>query len=157
MKYKDTFNIKGQYIIRKYRDGVLIWESPVIENMLMLTENRGLAIIFNRLLGVKTHDLEITSLSIGKDDTPPTDENEDLGDAIVEDIPYATRSRIGLDEIQLEYFISDNELPDDDYEEIGLFTGTGATKRLFARSIIEPTFTKSTGEDIALLYTIKLT
>ncbi len=157
MKYKETFNIKGQYKIKKWKDGVLVWESPIIDNLLMLNTNRGLAIIFNRLLGQTTYDLEIKTLAIGKDDTAPTIDDTDLLALVTEDIPYAQRSRTAIDEIDFEFFISDGELPDDTYNEIGLYTGTGATKRLFARSIITPSFTKSTGEDITVEYKIKLT
>ncbi len=150
---KNNFNIKGSYKYKVLEKGKVIYESPKIDNLIVINDNpSGLYILFSRMLGSKTHDIEITSAGIGTSTDAPAITDTDLKEAVLKNIPHAQRSRIADDEISLEYFISDSELADDTYNEFGLYCGN----KLFARSIISPAFIKSSGQDFSLEYTIKL-
>ena len=148
----DKIRLKGSYTYKVFKDGKLIRKSPVIENLIVLNQHNGLYIIMSRLLGIKTHDLEITSAEIGTGDTAPTIENTQLQTAVLTDIPIALKERISDSDIKFTFFINNKELANGDYKEFALRCGT----QLFARSIIEPTFTKSEGEDFRLDYNIKI-
>lgn len=166
-KLNSAMKLKGKYKIKTYQaprnwlerflieKGVkkrkLLRESDEIKNLVVLNDNpSGLYIVLSRMIGNLDYDLEITECKIGNDDTAPTIADTDLGNVLVEDIPPATKSREADDEILITFFINDSEMPDDDYKEFGLF----ANEQMFARSIISPTYTKSTGEDTEIQYTI---
>ena len=152
IKMKSNFSIRGSYRIKTFHAGTkeLLRQTEWIPNLIMLNENRGLYIILSRLIGALTYDLPITQAKIGDDDTPPTINDTDLGNPVVSGIAVAQRQRIADDEIMITFFINDSELPDGDYKEFGIF----ADDQLFARSLIVPTYSKSTGEDTQIDYTL---
>jgi hypothetical protein len=142
-------NMKGTYLIKKYKDGKLIWQSEPMENLIMKSSGYGLNLVMRQLAGDTTYGIEITKAKIGDDDTAPTDNDTDLGNVLVDNIDIASQS-VSNNILVLEIFISDDDLPDDDYKEFGLFIGN----QLFARSVISPTYTKASGEDTTIEYTI---
>jgi hypothetical protein len=155
MKIKDKIGqLKGQYVIKTYKAGTkeLLRQSAPIKNLIVLNTNNGLYIIFSRLLNVLTYDLPITQAKIGDGTTPPAIAQTDLINTIVDGIPVALRSRVADDEIMITFFISDADLPNGTYKEFGIF----CTDQLFARSLITPNYTKATGEDSQIEYTISL-
>lgn len=148
---QDNLTLKGKFKYTKYRNGEVVYVSPWIENLILQnSEPCGLYIILDRMLGITTHDIEITSAEIGTDDTAPAITDTALGTMVLDDIPIATRSRDADDEITFVFFINDEELADGTYNEIGLRAGT----KLFTRALIDPSFTKSSGEDFRFDYTI---
>jgi hypothetical protein len=142
--------LKGRYRFKTYKNGKLIKTTEWISNLIVFSENQGLAIIMNRLFGVKTYDLEITTASIGTSDQAPALTDTDLVEPITDNILIAKKTRTALDTILYEFFIADAQLPEDEYKEFGLFAGS----QLFARSLIIPTISKSVGEDLTCEYEI---
>lgn len=148
---KKQFTLKGKYTYSVYKDGKLLRTSPVIENLIVLNNDpAGLYIILDRMLGINTHEIEITSAEIGTGEIAPAITDTDLGNMVLDDIPVALKSREADDEIKFVFFINNTELANGSYTEFGLRMGT----QLFARSIISPTFTKAEGEDFRLDYSI---
>ncbi len=140
--------LKGKYTIKKFKNGKVISETEH-ENLVVLNENSGLWIVLNQLL-LGTPSLEITHARIGTDDTPPVLANDSLGSAVAYDFPWARKARNTDEEIEFEFFLTDADLPDGEYHEFGLFCG----ERMFCRSLIEPSHTKSENEDTQILYTL---
>jgi hypothetical protein len=154
IKIKDNLKIKGKFRIITYKKGTkeILRQSDWIENLVVLNEGSGMNLLIKRLINNTTYDLIITQAKIGDDATPPVDGDTDLGNPLVEDIAVATAEETADDEATFEFFISDAELPDDTYEEFGIFCG----EQLFARSIITPAYTKSTNEDTKIEYIISV-
>jgi len=152
MKNKDALKLKGKwrYKVIDSLTGKVKRKSDWIENLIVLNSGNGLYIVLSQLIGVTTTGIEITSASIGTDDTAPTIADTDLVTATLEDIPIALQSRVASDEVSLTIFINSSELANGDYKEFGLF----CDDKLWARSIITPTFTKSDNEDFQVEYSI---
>lgn len=124
--------------------------SPMIENLIVLGENTGLNIILQQLLGITTYPMAIDSASIGTGSDAPADDDIDLQTPVVEDIVIAIGEMDGLDTAYMEFFISNDELPNGTYTEFALKCGA----KLFARSIITPSLTKADNEDTLIPYSI---
>lgn len=125
--------------------------SPVHENLIMLDTDVGLNLFLQHLSGDDTFPLELTTASIGTGTTPPSDSDTDLETPVTEDIPRAIGEITDPATFYSEWFISNDELPNDEYTEFGLFAGT----QIFCRSLIEsPTHTKSDNEDTLIVYSI---
>jgi hypothetical protein len=152
---KQNSAITGSYIIRKYKTGTkeLIWESEPIKNLIVSgSGGYGRNIIARILANDNTYPLPITSASIGTDSTAPTNADTDLIAPVLEDIGVADEE-VTDNVVVLSFFISNSELANGTYKEFGLFCGT----KLFARSIITPSYVKGTNEDTTVEYTITIT
>lgn len=152
MKIKDQNKLSGRYRFKVYKAGTreLIRITPWIKNLIVKNANSGVNIAIKNLLGDFTYTLEITHAKIGTGTTAAADGDTDLEAAVLSDIKVMDADETGLDEATFLFFIADSELPDDDYTEFGLFCGT----RLFARSIITPTFSKGANQDVECEYVI---
>lgn len=141
--------ITGKYKIKTYKQGELVRESSWIKNLIVANSDRGVSLIIERLSGATTYDLEITSASIGTGTNAPADSDTGLQTSVLANILVASLSKT-TKRLTLNFFISDAELTNGTYTEFGLFCGT----RLFARSLITPSYTKSSGEDTTIEYII---
>lgn len=119
------------------------------KNLIVFNTNNGMNLIIRRLGGDDTYDIQIDNASIGTGTTAPTDNDTDLETPVLEDIEKADTT-FALESVMTEWFITDSELPDDDYSEFGLKCGT----QLFCRSLIDPVHTKEANEDTLIQYTI---
>ncbi len=153
-KLENNSGIRGKCRMITYKAGteIVLRETDWNKNLVVSNTNHGLNLILQHLAGTTTYALEITQAKIGDDNTAATDNDTDLGNAIVSDIAVATVDETTTSQITWEFFITDSELADDTYEEFGIF----ATDQLFARSIISPAYVKSTGEDTKVEYVINL-
>jgi len=154
-KIMNKIKAKGKYRILVYKAGTdeLLKTTDWISNLIVLNTNSGLNLVAKHLIGDDTYSLEITKAKMGDDDTAPADADTDLGNTVVNDILWASREESSVGVVLFQFFVADSEMPDQDYKEFGIFCGD----RLFARSIITPTFTKSSGQDIRVEYQITLT
>lgn len=152
MRIKNKATIKGKYKIKTFRAGTkeLLRETDWISNLIVLNNNSGLNIFIKNLIGDFTNNLEITKAKIGDNNTPPANSDTDLKNTIVDNILVAVRTETDVDEATFQFFIPDAELPDGTYREFGIFCG----ERLFARSIFNPAYSKSSGEDTLVEYVI---
>lgn len=164
--YMDELKIRGLYRFKKYKPfendadyndpakmaaRQPIWTGDWIDNLVMISPNRGLGIIAARMAGTLTNDVEITTASIGKGVSPPQITDTGLEDPILEGITRTSQSNTA-DSVLVGFFIPSIDLPNDTYTEFGVFCGT----QIFARSIIDPAFTKSTNEDVGIEYSFLL-
>jgi hypothetical protein len=168
---RDAFRFAGQYQIITMRkrpamiplsvwlwlrrhgfvDSAVLATSPVHHNLIMLGTDTGLNLFMQHLSGDPVYPIELTSASIGTDDTAPANGDTDLGAPVTEGIQRAYGELTAVDTFYSEWFISNDELPNGEYKEFGLFAGT----QLFCRSLIEaPTHTKASNEDTLITYTI---
>jgi len=112
----------------------------------------GRNLLARKLAGDNTFAIEIDSASIGDSGTAAADPQTDLLSPLVEDIPITNKVAVD-DEVTVDVFIADGNLPDDTYQEFGLF----CDGRLFARIVISPAYTKASGEDTLFTYVLTLT
>lgn len=143
--------IKGKYRITSRKNGQIVKQTDWIENLVVSNNNHGLNLFAQRLAGLKVYDLEITQAKIGTGTNPPALSDTDLQTPVLDGILRANQF-IDNNEVTLQFFISDLELPDGTYNEFGLFAGD----QLFARSIIDPAFTKAPAEDTTVDYLLIL-
>ncbi len=150
MKQHNNFTIKGKYRYKVINSltGEIKRQSGEIENLIVLNDANGLFLLFSHLLGITTNPLAITSASIGTGDTAPDITDTGLETAVLENIPVALKSRNADDEIEFTFFVNSSDLANGDYKEFGVKCGT----KLWARSIITPTFSKSDNEDFQCEY-----
>jgi hypothetical protein len=166
MKTKNQFGLKGHYHIvtlpahpgasakeriRAYHAGEVqaVKISPEVDNLLVLSDTYGLDLILRALMGGTEYPLDINYASIGTGTTPVTEADTGMEVETLGGIERAT-SEIVDGELLLEYFITNNELANGNYSELGLFCGN----QLFAHSIIDPAYTKGSFQDTLIQYTI---
>jgi len=161
----EMLKVRGRYRFKKLRpiedealdaitpleDREVISVGPWIHNLVVAGDYRGLGLIAARMGGDTTHDIQITTASIGTGTTPPTDADTDLETEVLDDIPRASQEH---DErsVMVGFFIPTADLPNGTYNEFAVWCGT----RLFARSLMIPAFTKSTNEDVGIEYLFEL-
>lgn len=152
VKDKDKAGVQGYLTIRKFKNGELVYESPKLPNKVVSgSGGYGRNLLARQLAGDTTYPLEIDSASLGDDNTAPVDANTDLGNPLVEDIPL-TNVTVLDDVVTVDVFVADANLPDDTYGEMGFF----CNGRLFSRIIIQPAYTKASGEDTLFTYELQL-
>jgi hypothetical protein len=146
---QSNITAKGRYRFITYKKGTkeVLRVSPWINNLVTLANNHGLNLIARHLVGDDSFPLEITQAKIGTGTTPPTIADTDLETPVLSNIIVALSSFTG-GVADFEFFMPDGELPDNEYTEFGIFCGD----QMFARSIINPSYTKTTGEDTSCQY-----
>lgn len=151
---KEKTGIKGRYRFRTYQAGTkkLLRTSDWVENLVVTGVNHGTNLILQRLIGEKDFDIEVTSAAIGTGTTVPQASDTDLATPVLDGILRATQEIVGNTAV-LQFFIADAELPNGTYSEFGLKCG----EQLFARSLIQPTYTKSSAEDTTVEYELTVT
>lgn len=151
-KTSDALHIDGYLTIKTYKNGELVREIGPFKNKVVSSEGRGRNLLARALAGDPTYSPEITSASLGNYTFPPSDADVMLGGELVDDIPI-TNMTVVNDVLTVDIFVADANLPDDVYEEFGLFAGT----QLMTRLVISPAYTKASGEDTLFTYTLTLT
>lgn len=170
MKLASRFSLKGAYKIKTFKHhwladvlpkktylailksgilGNLLLRESAHNNLIMLGTNTGLNLLLQQMGGNDTYPIEIDSAKIGDGTTPPVSADTDLENAILSDIDRSTVT-IGTDTLVTEWFMTDTDLADGTYTELGLFCGT----QIFCRSLIDPSHTKADNEDTLIEYTI---
>ena len=151
---KDKSGITGKlrFITLKAGTEIVLRRSKWHKNLVVSNTDHGLNLVLQHLIGTTTYTLEITQAKIGDDNTAVTNNDTDLGNAIVSDIAIAKVTETTTSQITFEFFIADSELAENTYEEFGIF----ATDQLFARTVISPAYVKSVGEDTKVEYVINL-
>lgn len=149
----DTSFVKGKYRFKKFdpATGVLRWTGPWVSNLVMIGPNRGLGLITARMAGETANDVQIDNASIGKGLAAPEITDTDLEEPILEDITRTSQSHTE-DSVLLGFFIPSSSLPNDEYTEFAVFAGD----QIFARSLIDPAFIKSSNEDVGIEYSFLL-
>jgi hypothetical protein len=151
MQSNSSIAAKGRYRFRTYRAGTgeLLHTSPWIKNLVSTASSHGLNIIARRMIDDLTYDLVITQAKIGTGTTAAAASDTDLETTTTDGILVANSSVSGAT-ATFEFFIPDVLLPNDTYSEFGIF----CEDQLFARSLIDPTYTKEDNEDTSIEYEV---
>lgn len=149
IKLEDEIQVAGHLVIRTFRDGREIRRTAPMPNKVVSgSGGYGRNIIARQLAGDTTYPIEIDSARVGDSSTAAADSDTDLGNVLVSGISI-TNMTVTNNVLQVDVFIADANLPDDTYREFGLY----CNGRLFARIIIDPDYTKVSGEDTLFTYT----
>jgi hypothetical protein len=153
-KQLDKAGVTGKYRFKTYDSdsGELLRKSEWVDNLVVAGTNHGLGLFMQNLIGISTYPLEITHAKIGTGTTATANGDTDLETITFGPILRATQ-QFTATSATIEFFISNNELPNGTYTEFGLF----CDQQLFARSIISPSYSKSTNEDTGIEYIITST
>lgn len=151
-KNNDHFNIAGVLSITTLRNGRVIRKTGPMPNKVVTgSGGYGRNLIARSLAGDATYSLTIDSAALGDSNTAPADGDTGLGNAILSGIDI-TNIVVSNNVVTVDVFVADGLLPNDTYEEFGLF----CNGRLFSRIIISPAYTKASGEDTLFTYTLTL-
>jgi hypothetical protein len=148
----DQLGIVGQLTIKTFKDGQLIREIGPFKNKVVTSSGYGRNLILRALAGDTTYPVEIDSAAVGDNNTAPVDGNTALGNSLVSGIAITNKS-VANNVLTVDVFANTTTLPNDTYEEFGLF----CAGRMLSRVIISPAYTKATGEDTLFVYTLTMT
>lgn len=151
-KNSDEFGLIGSLTITKLRDGVPVWRSAPMKNKVVTSDGYGRNLILRWMMDDSTYPIVIDSAAVGDDDTAAADGDTALGNALVSSIPITNKS-VSNNIMTIDVFVADGNLADDTYEEFGLF----ANGRLMSRLVMDPAYTKVSGEDTLFTYTLTMT
>jgi hypothetical protein len=121
------------------------------KNLVMNGTNTGVQLIAQNFIADAPASMKIDSASIGTGTTAPSAGDDDLESPVTTGIVIRTKAQIA-NVVQADFFITDAELPDGSYSEFGIFAGAN----IVARSLITPTFTKASNEDVTITYEITI-
>ncbi len=136
----------GYFEVLSLEDGKVVWQSPIQHNRIL---NAGLNLIIQHHNGITTSPLEITSLEIGDGGTAVMAGDTALDNMVVDGITPA-RVTASTTSMVIEFFVTDAELPDGTYAELGLRAGL----HLYTRSLFTVPYTKVAGRDTIIRYTL---
>ncbi|MCR2833473.1 hypothetical protein [Parerythrobacter lacustris] len=143
--------VAGTLTIRRFRDGKEVSVHGPFHNRVVSSDGYGRNLIARQLAGDATYALAIDSASLGDNSTAASDGQTDLLNPLVQDIPLTNASAVGS-MVTVDVFIADANLPNDTYEEFGLF----CDGRMLSRVVISPAYTKVSGEDTLFAYELNI-
>lgn len=144
--------VAGVLTITTFKDGAKVRDTGPFPNKVVTSDGYGRNLIARQLAGDATYPIHIDSAALGDDDTAAADGDTALGNELVADIPITNATAVD-DVLTIDVFVADANLPDDTYEEFGVF----CDGRLFARVILSSPYTKVSGEDTLFTYTLNIT
>ncbi len=145
MNQSSSIEVKGSFEIIALKQGQEVWRSPIMENRVL---NAGFALITAQHAGT-ANSLEITSLEIGDGSTAVTAGDTELDNMVLDEVPPA-KVTPSTTSIVFEFFITDSELANGTYRELGLRAGL----TLFTRALFSSAYTKVAGRDTIIRYTL---
>lgn len=127
------------------------------DNLVVTSSNHGRNLICQRLAGENTYSLNITHIEIGTDNTTPLVTDTDLGAGT--ERGTLTSYSISNNVLTMRFFLSDAQVADDTYDEMGTFidgTATLGSGQMWNHALFASPYVKSTGEDttIELIITV---
>lgn len=153
---------KGRFEIITYEAGTKNEIKPRIysENLVMNNATSGLQLLLNKMGGFRSETIKIQWMRVGTGTTTPTDGDTGLttplttggqdGDGYF-DITFVQDNG---DSLIFECFMSDQDLPDGIYKEIGSYFTKG---EIYSRSLFSTDFSKAAGEDKQVNYQLTFT
>jgi hypothetical protein len=149
----DDLGMVGEMLIRTFdKQGNLLRTIGPFRNKVVTSDGYGRNLILNALTPYAVYSPIIDSASLGDSNTAAADANTALGNSLVADIPITNHS-VANNVLTIDVFVADANLPNDTYEEFGLF----ANARMMTRVVISPAYTKASGEDTLFTYTLTMT
>lgn len=158
LKKLETLGVKGQVKILTHKDGVLVRETPWMDNLVVSGSNTGRNLIAQRLAGDDSYTLEITHGALGLGDTAPANSDTALEDEQARTDPATVE--VSNNVVDFRFFFADGDTPDGSYWEFGTFidaTLTPDSGQLFNRLVFGEAYVKATGEDSTVLVRFTIT
>lgn len=149
IKRRDKSRIGGTLTIRRFFHGELTWQSKPLPNKVVSSSGYGRNLITRQLAGDGTYPIEIDSAKLGTSSTAAADAQTDLIAATVSSIPITNKVAVD-DDLTVDVFVTDANLPNGTYSEFGLF----CNGQMLARIVISPSYTKGSGEDTLFTYSL---
>jgi len=149
MDMRDTAHVGGVLTIETFSNGKKVRELGPIRNKVVSSDGYGRNLLIRQLAGDTTYPIEIDSIALGDGNTTAADGDTALGNSLVSGISI-TELTVANNVLTVKVFVADGTLANDTYAELGLF----CAGRLFSRIIIDPAYTKDTGEDTLFTYTL---
>lgn len=143
---KSNGTAKGTFQILSLENGQVVWQSPVMQNLIL---DAYWTLLVQHNAGTATTPLEITTLEIGTGDNAVT-----AADTALETLTLAaiipSKVTPAAKAIEIEFFITDAELANGTYREIGLRCDTV----LATRALFTSPYVKAAGRDTIIRYTV---
>lgn len=151
-KLNNKSGFSGKLRIRKYKNGKCIHDQTEHNLVVSGSGGYGRNLVIRQLANDTTYGIAITQAKIGTGTTAPVDGDTDLETTVLSNISVADE-QVSNDSVVFQFFIPDGDLADGTYTEFGMFIGS----RLFSRALFSSSYSKSSGEDTRIDYTITLT
>lgn len=151
----DSLKIEGQLTIKTYKAGTkeLIRTLGPFKNRVVSADGYGKNILVRQIGGNTTYAIGVDSAAIGTGTNTPADSDTGLQTAVLSNIDLALAEFPAANQVILSFYIADGDLTNGNYTEFGIFMNS----RLFARALFGSTYSKGTGEDTTVEYTITIT
>ncbi len=145
---EDSIAFHGQVKWIKSRNGVVIEESPWMDNIVLANAGRGAYMILDRLTSINTYSGNITYADIGTNATTPTSADTGCGTPVVRtSIGAVSRSALTAD---FRFFFADALTANNTYKEFSMAVDGSATVgsgQAFNHLKFTTDLVKATGED----------
>lgn len=150
----DNLKISGKATIKTFKAGTkeLIRSIGPFSNRVVVSDGYGKNIILRQIAGNTTYTIGIDSGAIGTGTNTPADSDTGLQTAVLSNIDLAYVEYSSTSEVVLSFFIPDASLTNGNYTEFGVFMDG----RLFGRVLFGSTYSKGSGEDTTIEYTITI-
>ncbi len=177
---KEAITAKGKFIIRSHPAGTIeVMKAQLAagqtnaykkllakgkiesesQNMIMNGANTGKNLLVQWLLGIATYPVGINYIAIGTSNTAVAATDTILGAEVVRSIISYSAS-IGNNEVVLQTFITDANLPNNTYQEVGGFVNgnnSANSGQLFNHSLLASPYIKTNGTDTTIEIDITFT
>jgi hypothetical protein len=148
MQLADSINFKGQVKWIKTIGGILVAESPWMDNQVLANAERGIYLFLDRLAGITLYSGTISHADIGDDDTAASASDTGCINPL-ERASVGAMSR-NANTATFRFFYADATTANDTYEEFAMFVDGNSTPgngRAFNRIVMAVPLVKSAGED----------
>jgi hypothetical protein len=122
------------------------------KNLVMDSPGFGLDLIIQRLVGINTYSLNLAWIELGTGTATPTVNDTGLATPAVR-IALSFQEDFGATDAIVQAFITDANLPNATYSEVGSFvdgTSTIGTGQIFNHALISPAYSKVSGQDTTI-------
>ena len=151
LKVNSDVRAAGALTITSFVGGKEVRKTAPMPNKVVSSSGYGRNLITRALSNDATYPLAITSAALGTGNTAAADGDTDLQTPTVTGLSI-TNATATSNILQIDVFVADASLANGTYKEFGLF----CSGRLFARVLISPNYTKTTGEDTLFSYTLTI-
>lgn len=146
----EGLKLTGKITIRSYKAGTKeLLQTIVQKNLIMVSTNRGLALLVNRLIADTTYTTIINYGAIGTSSTAVTTADTQLGTETLR-TTVAFGQNVSNTQAKVQFFFTDTLLANGTYREFGTFvdgTASANSGRLFNHALFSTPYVKAGGTD----------
>jgi hypothetical protein len=128
-------------------------------NLVMDSPGYGLDLIIQRLVGINTYSLNLAYIELGTGTATPTVNDTALTTPSIR-LPVSFQQDYGATDAIVQAYVSDANLPNGTYTEVGAFVDGSATVgsgQIFNHSLLSSSYSKVSGQDTTLNVDINIT